>query len=246
MCTSRAWRNVARRRVSRSSACAGARSTPPTSRASASTRSSPRAPATWSGSTSRTAPFPARPTRRSSLDAARALDLRHDAGAADLRLGAHAGRPARRRTRSAACPASTSAGLRDHIAASSRSSSSSSSRSSACSASVGAAARRRVQARASARRSPSCATADALPPRTVAAWQAGDWALRFVAIWFFLGAFGIDQSIRNVLLVQVTQSLATLVPITPGGIGTEQAFIVYVFARRRSRPRGSCSRSASG
>jgi uncharacterized membrane protein YbhN (UPF0104 family) len=64
----------------------------------------------------------------------------------------------------------------------------------------------------------------------VALWQAGDWALRFVAIWFFLDAFGIPQSIRNVLLVQVTQSLATLVPISPGGIGTEQAFIVYVFA----------------
>jgi uncharacterized membrane protein YbhN (UPF0104 family) len=66
--------------------------------------------------------------------------------------------------------------------------------------------------------------------RTVALWQAGDWTLRFVAIWFFLGAFGIDQTLRNVLLVQVTQSLATLVPISPGGIGTEQAFIVYVFS----------------
>jgi glycosyltransferase 2 family protein len=65
--------------------------------------------------------------------------------------------------------------------------------------------------------------------RHVALWQAGDWTLRFVAIWFFLDAFGIEQSIRNVLLVQVTQSLATLVPISPGGIGTEQAFIVYVF-----------------
>jgi glycosyltransferase 2 family protein len=65
--------------------------------------------------------------------------------------------------------------------------------------------------------------------REVALWQAGDWLLRYVAIWFFLDAFGIEQSIRNVLLVQVTQSLATLVPISPGGIGTEQAFIVYVF-----------------
>jgi uncharacterized membrane protein YbhN (UPF0104 family) len=65
--------------------------------------------------------------------------------------------------------------------------------------------------------------------REVALWQAGDWMLRYVAIWFFLDAFGIEQSIRNVLLVQVTQSLATLVPISPGGIGTEQAFIVYVF-----------------
>jgi uncharacterized membrane protein YbhN (UPF0104 family) len=66
--------------------------------------------------------------------------------------------------------------------------------------------------------------------RRVALWQAGDWTLRFVAIWFFLDAFGIHQSIRNVLLVQVTQSLATLVPISPGGIGTEQAFIVYAFS----------------
>jgi uncharacterized membrane protein YbhN (UPF0104 family) len=63
----------------------------------------------------------------------------------------------------------------------------------------------------------------------VAAWQAADWTLRFIGIWFFLGAFGVDQSIRNVFLVQVTQSLATLVPISPGGIGTEQAFIVFVF-----------------
>jgi uncharacterized membrane protein YbhN (UPF0104 family) len=65
--------------------------------------------------------------------------------------------------------------------------------------------------------------------REVAFWQAGDWLLRFVAIWFFLDAFGVEQSLRNVLLVQVTQSLATLVPISPGGIGTEQAFIVFVF-----------------
>lgn len=65
--------------------------------------------------------------------------------------------------------------------------------------------------------------------RTVVAWQAGDWTLRFITIWFFLDAFGIEQSLRNVLLVQVTQSLATLVPVSPGGIGTEQAFIVFVF-----------------
>lgn len=73
--------------------------------------------------------------------------------------------------------------------------------------------------------------------RHVASWQACDWLLRFVAIWFFLGAFGIDQTVKNVLLVQVTQSMATLVPISPGGIGTEQAFIVYVF-------RGAVARTA--
>jgi len=63
----------------------------------------------------------------------------------------------------------------------------------------------------------------------VAFWQVCDWGLRLLAISFFLRAFGIEPSARNVLLVQVTQSLATLVPVSPAGIGTEQAFIVYVF-----------------
>jgi uncharacterized membrane protein YbhN (UPF0104 family) len=73
--------------------------------------------------------------------------------------------------------------------------------------------------------------------RHVALWQLADWGLRLTTIWFFLGAFGIDQTIRNVLLVQATQSLATLVPVSPGGIGTEQAFLVYVF--RNQVPRSS-------
>jgi uncharacterized membrane protein YbhN (UPF0104 family) len=65
--------------------------------------------------------------------------------------------------------------------------------------------------------------------RTVVVWQLADWTLRFTTIWFFLGAFGIHQSVRNVLLVQAATSLATLVPATPGGIGTEQALLVYAF-----------------
>jgi uncharacterized membrane protein YbhN (UPF0104 family) len=70
------------------------------------------------------------------------------------------------------------------------------------------------------------------PPRylrTVAFWQLCDWTLRLVTIGFFLRAFDVEPSVRNVLLVQVTQSMATLVPVSPAGIGTEQAFIVYVF-----------------
>jgi uncharacterized membrane protein YbhN (UPF0104 family) len=65
--------------------------------------------------------------------------------------------------------------------------------------------------------------------RRVAFWQACDWGLRFATIWCFLAAFHVPQTARNALLVQVTQSLATLAPVTPGGVGTEQAFIVYVF-----------------
>jgi glycosyltransferase 2 family protein len=64
--------------------------------------------------------------------------------------------------------------------------------------------------------------------RTVLPWQLADWGLRLGTIWCFLGAFDIDSSLRNVMLVQVTLSLATLAPATPGGIGTEQAFLTVV------------------
>ena len=69
----------------------------------------------------------------------------------------------------------------------------------------------------------------ALYLRTVAFWQAGDWVFRLIAIWFLLDAFDIPQSPENVLLVQVSASIATLLPLTPAGIGTEQAFLLYVF-----------------
>jgi uncharacterized membrane protein YbhN (UPF0104 family) len=65
--------------------------------------------------------------------------------------------------------------------------------------------------------------------RTVVVWQLADWGLRVATIWFFLGAFGIHQSVGNALLVQAAMSLSTLVPATPGGIGTEQALLVYAF-----------------
>ncbi len=69
----------------------------------------------------------------------------------------------------------------------------------------------------------------ALYLRSVALWQAGDWLLRLAVIWFLLDAFDIPQSVENVLLVQVAASIATLLPLTPAGIGTEQAFLLYVF-----------------
>jgi uncharacterized membrane protein YbhN (UPF0104 family) len=62
--------------------------------------------------------------------------------------------------------------------------------------------------------------------RTVVAWQLAEWALRLATVWFMLDAFRIEQSIRNVLLVQAAESLATVVPISPGGIGTQQALLV--------------------
>jgi uncharacterized membrane protein YbhN (UPF0104 family) len=63
--------------------------------------------------------------------------------------------------------------------------------------------------------------------RSVAFWQAADWSLRLCTIWFLLAAFHIPQSLENVGLVQVSTSVATLLPITPAGVGTEQAFLLY-------------------
>jgi uncharacterized membrane protein YbhN (UPF0104 family) len=66
--------------------------------------------------------------------------------------------------------------------------------------------------------------------RRVALWQAADWSLRLVTIWFLLAAFHIPQTLRNAGLVQVSSSVSTLFPITPGGVGTEQAFLLYVLS----------------
>jgi glycosyltransferase 2 family protein len=66
--------------------------------------------------------------------------------------------------------------------------------------------------------------------RKVAVWQAADWSLRLVTIWFLLAAFHIPQTLRNAGLVQVSQSVSTLFPITPAGVGTEQAFLLYALS----------------
>jgi uncharacterized membrane protein YbhN (UPF0104 family) len=66
--------------------------------------------------------------------------------------------------------------------------------------------------------------------RRVALWQAVDWSCRLVAVLFFLSAFGLPATLHNALLVQVSAGLASLLPISPGGIGTEQAFLLYLFS----------------
>jgi uncharacterized protein (TIRG00374 family) len=63
----------------------------------------------------------------------------------------------------------------------------------------------------------------------VVPFQVADWSLRLVTVFCFLHAFGIPATVHNALLVQVSQSLATVLPFSPGGIGTEQAFLVYLF-----------------
>ena len=71
--------------------------------------------------------------------------------------------------------------------------------------------------------------------RHVAVWQTADWCLRLTAIYFFLRAFHVPATLHNAVLVQATQSLAVLFPISPSGIGTEQALLLYTFAGKASR-----------
>ncbi len=70
--------------------------------------------------------------------------------------------------------------------------------------------------------------------RDVVSWQAASWVLRLASFYYFLRAFGITATIHNALLTQVVQSLSTLFPITPGGAGTEQGLLVYVFRGREA------------
>jgi uncharacterized membrane protein YbhN (UPF0104 family) len=61
----------------------------------------------------------------------------------------------------------------------------------------------------------------------VVSWQAASWIVRAVAVYFFLRAFHIDAGVHTVVAVLVIQSLSTLLPFTPGGVGTQQAVLVF-------------------
>ena len=66
--------------------------------------------------------------------------------------------------------------------------------------------------------------------REVVSYQALAWALRFGCFWFLLDAFSIGGSVRNVLLVFGVTAVSSMVPLTPGGAGVQQALFVKVFA----------------
>ncbi len=59
--------------------------------------------------------------------------------------------------------------------------------------------------------------------------QALSWVLRVASIYAFLLAFKVHASLHNALLALVVDSLATLFPATPGGAGTKQGLIVFLF-----------------
>jgi uncharacterized membrane protein YbhN (UPF0104 family) len=62
--------------------------------------------------------------------------------------------------------------------------------------------------------------------KTVASWQGLGWLFRFISYWFFLEAFHVGGSFQNVMLVMSVQTISTLLPLTPGGAGAQQALLV--------------------
>ena len=69
----------------------------------------------------------------------------------------------------------------------------------------------------------------------VVSWQALSWVFRFASVYWMLRAFHIPATVHAALLVQIAQSLSTLLPIAPGGAGTEQGLLLYFFRHRTGR-----------
>ena len=56
------------------------------------------------------------------------------------------------------------------------------------------------------------------------------WVLRVLAMYCFLHAFHIDGQMNHAALALLAGSVTTLVPLTPGGVGTQQALLVVLLA----------------
>ena len=69
----------------------------------------------------------------------------------------------------------------------------------------------------------------------VVSWQLVSWLARIGSVYFFLRAFHVEATTRTTLAVVVVASLSTLLPFTPGGLGTQQAVLLFVLAGTASK-----------
>lgn len=67
--------------------------------------------------------------------------------------------------------------------------------------------------------------------REVALVQAGAWACRIGVVFFLLAAFGLHATVPRAALVMVLCGASTLVPLTPGGAGTQQVMLTYALSQ---------------
>lgn len=65
--------------------------------------------------------------------------------------------------------------------------------------------------------------------RRVVSLQVAGWGFRAAAMYWFLQAFSIPSSVLDAVLALSAASAATLLPLTPGGLGPQQALLGYMF-----------------
>jgi uncharacterized membrane protein YbhN (UPF0104 family) len=70
--------------------------------------------------------------------------------------------------------------------------------------------------------------------REAVSWQAGAWLARVGVAFVALHAFGLPASLLDAVLVVVVTGLAGVIPFLPGGVGAQQAMLVYALRKTAS------------
>jgi uncharacterized membrane protein YbhN (UPF0104 family) len=68
----------------------------------------------------------------------------------------------------------------------------------------------------------------------VVSLQAAGWACRVASAYYGLRAFGIPATLHNALIVLAITAVATVAPLTPGGVGAQQAMVVVALGTQAS------------
>ena len=64
----------------------------------------------------------------------------------------------------------------------------------------------------------------------VAALQAGAWACRIGVVYLLMAGFGLPATVQGAGVVMVLCGASTLVPLTPGGAGTQQVMLAFALS----------------
>ena len=70
--------------------------------------------------------------------------------------------------------------------------------------------------------------------RGVALVQSGAWCCRIAVVFCLLAAFGLPASVPTAALVMVLTGVSAIVPLTPGGVGTQQVVLAVALSQMAS------------
>jgi uncharacterized membrane protein YbhN (UPF0104 family) len=66
--------------------------------------------------------------------------------------------------------------------------------------------------------------------RRVAVVQAGAWTCRIAVVYLLMAAFGLPATVPDAAVVMVLCGASTLIPVTPGGAGTQQVMLTFALS----------------